>query len=79
MEAIKRMVKTPSNHKITIEIPEYIPKDDVVEVILIMRNQKDTRKDKIMLIKQAIKDPLYLKDMEEVNNDFEEVDLKEWE
>ena len=36
MEAIKQIVRIPENHEIRIKVPQYVPKDEIMEVILII-------------------------------------------
>ena len=76
MEAIKLMVRIPKNHKLTIEIPEYIDSDQLGELILILKDQK--KKNKGLDIKQAMNDPLFLEDLKEVKEDFKDIDSVGW-
>jgi hypothetical protein len=40
MEAIKRVVKISKNHEIRIKVPKYVPENESVEVILIIRKTR---------------------------------------
>jgi hypothetical protein len=37
MEAIKKTIRIPKNHEITIKIPDHIPENQIAEVILLIR------------------------------------------
>jgi len=73
MEAIKRTIKTPQNREITIKIPEYVPTDQPVEVILLIRDSAKSSADKINQLKAAMNDPLFLEDMKTVTEDFQAI------
>ena len=79
MEAIKQIIRTPQNHEVRIRIPQYIPENELVEVILILRKQSDDFKRKINELKTAMKDELFLSDLREVSEEFEKIDVEEWE
>ena len=79
MEAIKQIVKIPKDHEIKIKIPSYIPENEIVEVILLIKKNSDSFKQKISELKEAMKDDLFLDDLREVSEDFEAVDLEKWE
>ena len=46
----------------------------MLEVILLVKKRKKSFKDKIMELEAAVKDPIYLEDMRNVNRDFEYAD-----
>ncbi len=71
MEAIRQIVKIPKSHEVTIKIPDHIAEDELMEVILLVKNRKQSYKDKMEQMKQAVKDPMFLADMKAVNRDFE--------
>jgi len=76
MEAIKQMVKIPKNHKLTIDIPDYIDTDQVGELILILKEKK--KRIKGLDISQAMKDPLFLDDLKEIKEDYKNIDSTGW-
>ena len=78
MEAMKQIVRTPANHEIRIAIPPDVQKDEPIEVIVIMR-KKDAFKQKIRLLQSAMQNEVFLRDLQEVAQDFESFDLLEWE
>ena len=73
MEAIKRTIKTPQNREITIKIPEYVPTDQPVEVILLIRDSAKSSADIINQLKAAMNDPLFLEDIKTVTEDFQAI------
>ncbi len=79
MEAIKQIIRIPKNHEIKIKIPNYLSENDLIEVILIFKNRRNTFfKEKINELKKAMEDPLFLKDLEDISSDFETIDLEGW-
>ncbi len=79
MEAIKRTIKTPPNREVTIKIPEYVPANEPVEIILLIRDSAKSSADKINQLKAAMNDPLFLEDMKTVTEDFQAIDSEAWE
>ena len=79
MEAIKQIVRTPQNHEVIIKIPQYVPENDLVEIILILRKKPNDFENKIKELKTAMNDELFFSDLREVSDEFEKIDLKEWE
>lgn len=79
MEAIKQIVHTPKNHEIRIKIPQYIRENAPIEIIMIVPEEHSVFGQKINLLRNAMKDQLFLNDLQEVSKDFEAIDLKEWE
>lgn len=77
MEALRKVFKIPKNHKLTIDLPDNIDENQLIEVILIMRSD-NSRISKIEDIKNAVKDKTYIKDMNEVLNDYQNVDMADW-
>lgn len=78
METIRQIVKTPKSHEVKITIPEYVPDNYPVEILLIFKDQRDDFERKINQLKTAIQDELFMKDLEEVASDFKMVDLEDW-
>lgn len=79
MEAIKHIIRTPQNHEVRIKIPQHVPENDLVEIILILRKKPNDYKRKINELKTAMNDEHFLNDLREISEDFEEIDLEEWE
>ena len=80
MEAIKQIVRTPKNHEIRVKIPQHIPENELVEVIVIgLGTQQTDFEQKINALKAAMRDKLFLSDLQNISKDFEAVDREEWE
>ena len=79
METIKKIIRTPKNHEIRIKIPEHVPENDPVEIILFFKKDSNEYNKKINELKSAMSDEIFLKDLEEISEDFEKTDLDEWQ
>lgn len=80
MQAIKQIVRTPKNHEIRVKIPQHIPENELVEVIVIgLGTQQTDFEQKINALKTAMSDKLFLSDLRNISKDFEAVDREEWE
>ncbi len=79
MEAIKTFVTVPENHRISIDVPEYIPAYQNAEVILIISNAENDYARKINEIKNAMSDKMFVADLQQVITDFEHIDFENWE
>ena len=77
MEAIRQFVRIPESHKIFIEVPNYIESEQLAEVILIIKENKG-KKEKLQNLSMAMKDPMFLKDLKEITEDFKYIDGEEW-
>ncbi len=76
MEVIKQIVRIPKNHEIKVKVPQEVPENEAVEVILIIKKRPDSFKEKIQELKKAAKDELFLEDLKEISEDFKSVDLE---
>jgi len=79
MEAIRQIVRVPENHEIIIKIPQYLLKNEIVEVILIFKRRPDDFEQKINILKDSINDELFQNDIREINEDFKAIDLEGWD
>jgi hypothetical protein len=77
MEAIRHFVRIPESHKILIDVPMHIESEQLAEVILIVRESKG-KKEKIQDLSLAMKDPMFISDLEEANKDFKFIDSEKW-
>jgi hypothetical protein len=77
MEAIRQFVRIPASHKVLIDIPHYIESEQLAEVILIIRESKG-RREKLQNLSMAMQDPMFLRDLNETNEDFKFIDGEEW-
>ena len=78
MIALRQLKRVPSNHKIVIEIPENIAENQMMEVILLLKEPpKISHAEKIALLKESQHDPLFLADLQAVSDDFSAIDDEE--
>jgi len=78
VEAIKQMVVIPENHRIVLEVPEYIESNQIAEIVMIFKGKRSKRKEKIKDLSLAMKDIMFLNDMKKIENDFENIDNEGW-
>ncbi len=78
MEALKQIKRIPKNHELKIKIPQNIPENQTVEVILIIKKQQKDFKQKINELKYAEKDEIFQEDLKEISKDFESIDSEGW-
>lgn len=77
MEAIKHRIKVPVNHELKIQLPATAVADSEAEVIVLFRSQaKATREEKYTLMREAVKDEMFLADLKEVMEDFQYADFE---
>ncbi len=79
MEAIKQIVRVSKDHAIKVKVPSYIPENETVEMILIIKKRTDGFNQKIRELKRAVKDELFLNDIRNISEDFKIADLQKWE
>ncbi|MGP8329180.1 MAG: hypothetical protein ACT6FF_02520 [Methanosarcinaceae archaeon] len=79
MEALKQILRTPHNHEIRIKIPDYVPTDVLVEIILLLPKKPNNFDKKIKQVQSAMCDELFMSDLKEVTQEFENLDIEEWE
>ena len=78
METIKKIVRTPENHEIRIKVPDHVPVNDPVEIIMFIRKKPKDYDEKINEIKKAMQDEHFLNDLKEVSEDFKNIDIEKW-
>ena len=78
MEVIKQIVRIPKNHELKIKIPKHIPANEVAELILFVKGKNQIFKTKINKLKKAKNDKIFLKDMQDILDDFKVVDAEGW-
>ena len=79
MEATKQLVRTPKDHEIRVKIPQHVPENELVEIIVIFGTQQSEFEQKINNLKTAMSDQLFLNDLQGISQNFEAVDLEGWE
>ncbi|MDD5616202.1 MAG: hypothetical protein PHH85_08370 [Candidatus Methanoperedens sp.] len=78
MEALRQIVRIPRDHELKIRVPNNIPENETVEVILIIKEKPKNFKQRINDLKYASKDNIFLEDMQDILRDFEPVDSEGW-
>lgn len=78
MEALKQIVRIPRNHELKIKVPQNIPENETVEVILIIKKKQEDFNQKINELRNAVKDDLFMGDIKEISKDFGAVDSEGW-
>ena len=68
----EKTYEVKKDNRLIIKLPERFRSKKRVKVII--EDIEESRQDKIKLIKQASKDPLFLSDINEINSDFEDSD-----
>ena len=61
-----------NNNQVIITLPDQFKQKKKVRVII--EDLNDEQADKIKLLKKASKDPLFLADIDEINEDFKNID-----
>ena len=64
---------------VQIKIPMHVPENELVEIIMIVGTQRTKFEQKINALKAAARDPLFIDDLQEISQDFEDVDLEDWD
>jgi hypothetical protein len=78
MIALRQIKRVPKNHQIIIEVPEHIDENQMMEVILLFKETpKNSHADKLAQLQASQHDPLFLTDLQEINDDFADVDKTE--
>ena len=62
-------IAVPSDHILRLNVPD-VPKGEEVEVFIYSKKESSTRAEKLALLAKAANDPLYLKDIEDIDEDF---------
>jgi hypothetical protein len=77
MQAIKHLVKIPASRELRIQLPEEAAADGEAEVIILFPSASAAAPDLEAEMREAMQDPLFLADLDEVMEDFKYVDA-EW-
>lgn len=79
MEAIKQIFRVNKNHEIMVKIPSHIQENELIEMIMIVKNNPDRFNQKLEKMKLAINDKLFQDDLKGIAEDFEIIDRQGWE
>ena len=74
METVRQTIRVPKSHEVKIKIPDHIKENDSIEVVLI--SGLEDKKRGIEELKKAMKDNLFLEDLNECMDDFKYVDAE---
>lgn len=74
METVRQTIRVPKSHEVKIKIPNHIKENDSIEVVLI--SGLEDKKRGIEDLKKAMKDNLFLEDLNECMDDFKYVDAE---
>lgn len=67
-----RQVCNIENNQLIINLPDNFR--DKKKVLVIVDDSVDTKASKLLLLKEAANDPLFMADIKEVNDDFGDID-----
>jgi hypothetical protein len=67
-----RKVYSVENNKVIINLPDDFKGKK--QVLIVVDDLADTKEQKLELMKQASKDPLFLADIKEIQDDFDSID-----
>lgn len=76
MEVIKQTFRVPENRELRIKIPEQVPANELAEVVLFIRKNKQNLKAKIRELKKSKADKIFLEDLHDTLEDFRSVDAE---
>jgi HJR/Mrr/RecB family endonuclease len=68
----KKVYTVSGNNQLVIDLPESFKNKD--KVLVIIDDVIETKEEKLEILKEAMSDPLFLSDMQEVNKDFDAID-----
>lgn len=68
----KKIYEIPEDNKLVIKLPEAFRKNK--RLLVIIDDSVDDRVKKIELLKAASNDPAFLQDIEDIENDFKNID-----
>ena len=77
INAIKHIVRVPADHNIMIKVPENVKENQTVEVILLISGRGECARK--ASIAEAVKDSMYLEDLNNAMNDFKFADEEGWD
>jgi len=77
INAIKHIVRVPADHNITIKVPETVKENQTIEVILLIAGR--SRRGNKASIAEAVKDSMYIEDLNNAMNDFKFADEEGWD
>ena len=76
MEVVKQTVTVSANRELLIKLPKNAAPNQTAEVIILF-SPVTTNVEKLALMQVAMSDPLFVADLEEINEDFRFADFEE--
>jgi len=74
MQAIKQILDVPVNRELIIHLPDDATVHSQAEVIILYPTASDPVDNRLLTMKEAMNDPLFLADLQEVSDDFQHID-----
>ena len=68
----KKIYEVSGNNQLVIDLPENFKTKD--KILVIIEDVKETKEEKVKIMKEALEDPLFLSDLQEISKDFEAID-----
>ena len=76
MEVVKQTVTISANRELLIKLPKTAALNQQAEVIILF-SPVSTNGEKLTLMQEAMSDPLFVADLEEIREDFRHADFDE--
>ena len=76
MEVVKQTVTISANRELLIKLPKTAALNQQAEVIILF-SPVSTNGEKLALMQEAMSDPLFVADLEEIREDFRHADFDE--
>jgi hypothetical protein len=76
MRAVRQIVTVPASRELRIQLPEEAVPDEEAEVIILFK--RSPAADRLNAIREAMRDELFLADLNEVAEDFRHADEDEY-
>ena len=71
MEVLRQRDRISNNYEIRIRTPQYLPEHERAKVSLLLN--KESKKNKISKLMNAMNDPLFLRDLNDISMDYKEI------
>ncbi|MBM2816873.1 MAG: hypothetical protein HW421_3635 [Ignavibacteria bacterium] len=79
MITLKRNIKIPSDRIVKLKIPETVPINERVEVIMNFNSKKNSYKSRIKALDDMKCDKIFLEDIKHIAEDFKHIDSEGWD
>ncbi len=75
MQAVKQQVRIPASRELHIQLPATALAETEAEVIVLFQTLPLTPADELAEMREAMNDPLFVADLREVMDDFQQADF----